>query len=41
LHETVSFEPESVPKFDLDFQLDEPVVDSDTGTNACAEAHRT
>ena len=25
LHETVSFEPESVPKFDLDFQLDEPV----------------
>ena len=25
LHETVSFEPESVPKFDLDFQLDGPV----------------
>ena len=24
LHETVSFEPESVPKFDLDFHLDEP-----------------
>ena len=25
LHETVSFEPESIPKFDLDFQLDGPV----------------
>jgi pilus assembly protein FimV len=24
LHETVSFEPESVPRFDLDFQLDGP-----------------
>ncbi len=24
LHETVSFEPESVPKFDLDFHLDDP-----------------
>jgi pilus assembly protein FimV len=23
-HDTVSFEPESVPKFDLDFQLEEP-----------------
>ena len=23
-HETVSFEPESIPKFDLDFNLDEP-----------------
>ncbi len=23
-HETVSFEPESIPKFDFDFQLDEP-----------------
>jgi len=26
LHETVSFEPESVPRFDLDFHLDEPVA---------------
>ena len=25
LHETVSFEPESVPKFDLDFHLDDPI----------------
>jgi pilus assembly protein FimV len=25
LHETVSFEPESVPKFDLDFHLDDPM----------------
>jgi FimV-like protein len=25
-HETVSFEPESIPKFDLDFQLDEPAA---------------
>jgi pilus assembly protein FimV len=24
LHETVAFEPESIPKFDLDFNLDEP-----------------
>jgi pilus assembly protein FimV len=24
VHETVSFEPESIPKFDLDFNLDEP-----------------
>jgi len=24
LHETVSFEPESIPRFDLDFNLDEP-----------------
>ena len=31
LHETVSFEPESVPKFDLDFQLDEPVPLIPTG----------
>ncbi|MEP6943594.1 MAG: FimV/HubP family polar landmark protein, partial [Betaproteobacteria bacterium] len=26
LYETVSFEPESIPKFDLDFQLDEPAA---------------
>jgi pilus assembly protein FimV len=25
-HETVSFEPESIPKFDLDFKLDEPAA---------------
>jgi pilus assembly protein FimV len=25
LHDSVSLEPESVPKFDLDFQLDEPI----------------
>src|SRR5205823_12644493 len=24
LHDTVSFEPESIPKFDLDFNLDQP-----------------
>jgi pilus assembly protein FimV len=26
MHETVSFEPESIPKFDLDFHLDEPAA---------------
>jgi pilus assembly protein FimV len=26
IHETVSFEPESIPKFDLDFHLDEPAA---------------
>ncbi|MEP7084265.1 MAG: FimV/HubP family polar landmark protein, partial [Betaproteobacteria bacterium] len=26
VHETVSFEPESIPKFDLDFHLDEPAA---------------
>ena len=26
LHETVSFEPESIPRFDLDFHLDEPAA---------------
>jgi pilus assembly protein FimV len=26
VHDTVSFEPESVPKFDLDFQLEEPLL---------------
>ena len=38
--ETVSFEPESIPKFDLDFQLDEPAAGLKPD-RACAEAGRS